>query len=346
MPSPTTYKDSGVDIDAGDELVDRIKTFSKKTKRVEVISGIGGFAGLFSLASSRVKNPVLVASTDGVGTKLKLAIDMGKYDTIGQDLVAMCVNDLICCGAEPLFFLDYFATGRLDTDTAAAIISSIATSLGDINCALLGGETAEMPGLYRDGDFDLAGFSVGLVDKNDIIDGSSVGLGDLVIGLASSGVHSNGYSLVRRIIADAGLDLAKPQAFAPQGLGPALLEPTMIYVNAVLNLIKISSIHAMAHITGGGIVGNLPRVLPKTCKAVLDKKRIETPELFLFLKKTGNVPEDEMWRVFNMGVGYMLVVKASEGDTVLQQLKGMNVKATLLGTIEKKKAKDEGVEFA
>lgn len=345
MPQPTTYKDSGVDIDAGDALVDRIKSFSKKTKRVEVISGIGGFAGLFSLTSSKVKNPVLVASTDGVGTKLKIAIDAHRYGAIGQDLVAMCVNDLVCCGAEPLFFLDYFATGRLDTEDAATIISSIAAALEGINCALLGGETAEMPGLYRDGDFDLAGFAVGLVDKNDIIDGSSVSLGDQVIGLASSGIHSNGYSLVRHVIARAGLDLAQKHAFAPQGLARALLEPTLIYVNPVLSLIKGGAVRAMAHITGGGIEGNLPRVLPKACKAVLEKNRIETPELFRFLQKAGNVPEDEMWRVFNMGIGYMLVVKPQSCDQVLQQLKGMNMKATLLGTIEKKKSKDAGVDF-
>lgn len=345
MALKTTYKDAGVDIDSADDLVTRIKSFSKKTNRVEVISGIGGFAGLFSLTNSQVKNPVLVASTDGVGTKLKIAIDLAKYDTIGQDLVAMCVNDLICCGAEPLFFLDYFATGRLNSDDAAAVINSIATALQGINCTLLGGETAEMPGLYRDGDFDLAGFSVGLVDKNKIIDGSMVGLDDQLIGLASSGVHSNGYSLVRKIIETAGLDLRQKHLFAPEGLGLALLKPTMIYVNPVLNLLKSYDVHSMAHITGGGLVENLPRVLPKTCKAVLNKSAIATPEIFRYLQKHGGVPEDEMWRVFNMGIGYVIVVKARDLDGALAQLNAMSCPATHIGSIQKKKSKDLSVEF-
>lgn len=345
MPLKTTYKDAGVDIDTADDLVTRIKSFSKKTKRVEVISGIGGFAGLFSLTNSQVKNPVLVASTDGVGTKLKIAIDLAKYNTIGQDLVAMCVNDLICCGAEPLFFLDYFATGRLNSDDAAAIINSIAESLKDINCALLGGETAEMPGLYRDGDFDLAGFAVGLVDKNKIIDGSTVGLGDQVIGLASSGVHSNGYSLVRKIIEVAGLDLRQKHLFAPEGLGSSLLAPTIIYVNPVLKLLKSYDVHAMAHITGGGLVENLPRVLPKTCKAIIKKSAILTPEIFRYLQKHGGVPEDEMWRVFNMGIGYVLVVKQDDLDGALAQLRVMDILAEHIGSIDKKNQKDLSVEL-
>lgn len=340
-----TYKDAGVDIDTADNLVDRIKVFSKKTKRMEVISGIGGFAGLFSLTNSQVKNPVLVASTDGVGTKLKIAIEMRKYDTIGQDLVAMCVNDLICSGAEPLFFLDYFATGKLEPGAAATIINSIAKALAEINCALLGGETAEMPGLYRDGDFDLAGFAVGIVDKSKIIEGTSVGLGDTIIGLASSGVHSNGYSLVRKIISVAGLNLKQTHTFAPLGLGLELLKPTSLYVNPVLHLLKSSEIRSMAHITGGGLVENLPRVLPKTCKAVIQKSCIATPEVFRFLQKHGGVPEPEMWRVFNMGVGYVLVVKPSDAEGILSNLMSVGVATSIIGTIEKKKSKDTGVEL-
>lgn len=345
MALKTTYKDAGVDIDTADDLVTRIKSFSKKTKRVEVISGIGGFAGLFSLANSQVKNPVLVASTDGVGTKLKIAIDLAKYDTIGQDLVAMCVNDLICCGAEPLFFLDYFATGRLNPDDAATIINSIAEALKDINCALLGGETAEMPGLYRDGDFDLAGFSVGLVDKDKIIDGSTVGLGNQIIGLASSGVHSNGYSLVRKIVEVAGLDLRQKHLFAPEGLGLALLAPTLIYVNPVLKLLKSYDVRSMAHITGGGLVENLPRVLPKTCKAIIKKSAVPTPEVFRYLQKHGGVPEDEMWRVFNMGIGYVIVVKPDDLDGALAQLRAMAVNAEHIGSIDKKNQQDLCVEL-
>ncbi len=345
MASKTSYKDAGVDIDAGDELVERIKPMATSTKRSGVMEGLGGFAGLFALGQhSQVKDPVLVASTDGVGTKLKLAIDLKKYDTIGQDLVAMCVNDLICCGAEPLFFLDYYATGKLDVSQAADVINTIATCLKDINCALLGGETAEMPGLYKTGDFDVAGFAVGLVDRPKIIDGSDVRLGNKVIGLASSGVHSNGYSLVRKIIEDHKLDL-KQKYFGKTTLGEALLAPTIIYVNAVLNLLKQFKINAMAHITGGGIVENLPRVLPKQCKAVIEKKSIVVPELFKFLQKTAGIDDAEMWRVFNMGIGYTLVVAPQDEKNIIEQLTALGYAAAVIGTIAQKQGDEAGVEL-
>jgi phosphoribosylformylglycinamidine cyclo-ligase len=341
----TTYKGAGVDIAAGDTLVDRIKSAAKGTKRMEVISDLGGFAGYFSLTSSKVKNPVLVAATDGVGTKLKIAIDMGRFDSIGQDLVAMSVNDLICCGAEPLFFLDYYATGKLAVEQAATVITGIARALKEINCALLGGETAEMPGMYRVGDFDLAGFAVGIVDRNKIIEGAGVRIGDAVIGIVSSGFHSNGYSLVRRVIEDRALDLNKVRPATKKSLGEELLAPTTIYVNPVMRLLRNFEIRSMAHITGGGLVENLPRVLPKKCKAVIDAHRIKTPPLFRYLQDEGRIPEDEMWRVFNMGIGFVLVVKDEEADSVLQQLKGMRFEAARIGVIAEKKAHDHGVEL-
>lgn len=340
----TTYKAAGVDIEAGNKLVDQIKTLAQETKRMEVISGIGGFAGLFSLQSVNVKDPVLVATTDGVGTKLKLAIESRSFDHIGQDLVAMCVNDLICCGAEPLFFLDYYATGQLQVDQAAAVINSISSSLKEINCSLLGGETAEMPGMYQKNDFDLAGFAVGIVDKNALIDGSSVGIGNKVIGLSSSGLHSNGYSLARKIIENHKLDLNKAY-FSDTALGKALLTPTIIYAKPILNLLREFDIHAMAHITGGGLVENLPRVLPKQCKAVLDKNKINVPQIFTFLQETAAISDDEMWRVFNMGIGYVVVVSPDIEKAVLEQLAAMDVVACTIGTIEEKKDGDTGVEF-
>jgi len=337
-----TYKTAGVDIDAGNALIDRIKPACDKTKRTEVISSLGGFAGLFSLGNLNCKNPVLVASTDGVGTKLKVALDMGKFDTIGQDLVAMCVNDLICCGAEPLFFLDYYATGKLDVEVASAVIISIAESLKDINCTLLGGETAEMPGLYNKGDFDLAGFAVGIVDKDRIIEGTSVGIGNVVIGLESSGFHSNGYSLVRSVVKECGLDLNKKLPFnSEQTLGELLLAPTKIYVTPILNLLRHYNISSMAHITGGGIVENLPRVMPKKCKALIDTSRFKVPELFRYIQEQGNIPEAEMWRVFNMGIGYILVVKPGDADGIVQQLNGMKYKAHVIGEIQERKTESD-----
>lgn len=341
MTAPTTYKSSGVDIEAADQLVDDISTLAKSTLRPEVISGIGGFAGLFSLAASNVKKPVLVACTDGVGTKLKLAIDLSRYDGLGQDLVAMCVNDLICCGAEPLFFLDYFATGKLDPKQCAQIIASISLSLKNINCALLGGETAEMPGLYAKGDFDIAGFSVGVVDQDNIIDGKTATAGDVVIGLSSCGPHSNGYSLIRKIIENAKLDLHAKHAFAPDGLGACLLAPTTVYVNPILRLIRQIPVKALAHITGGGLVDNLPRVFPDTLCAVLEKNKINTPEIFRFLQKACLVPEDEMWHVFNMGVGFCMIVSPNESDSCIEFFNEQSCTATVIGVLEARKNVDK-----
>ena len=341
MKNKLTYKDSGVDIDAGNQLVQQIKSFAKATKRKEVVSGIGGFSGMFSLANSNIKNPVLVAATDGVGTKLKIAIDSNTIDTIGQDLVAMCVNDLICCGAEPLFFLDYYATGKLDNTKAAVVIKSIATCLQDINCTLLGGETAEMPGMYQEHDFDLAGFAVGLVDREKIIDGSNISIGDKIIGLDSAGIHSNGFSLVRKIIAEHNLDINKVPDFAKLTYKDILLAPTTIYVNPILNLLKNYSIHGMAHITGGGLIENIPRVLPKRCAAQVAKSKIKTPDIFSFLQDIGHVPDDDMWRTFNMGVGFILIVKHEEEQAVLEQLQAMNMGAACIGEITSRKTSEQ-----
>lgn len=340
MTAPTTYKSSGVDIDAADNLVDDISRSAKATLRPEVISGIGGFAGLFAMPEG-YKKPVLVASTDGVGTKLKLAIDLGFYDGLGQDLVAMCVNDLICCGAEPLFFLDYFATGKLNVDQCSKVIASISKSLADIRCTLLGGETAEMPGLYMRGDFDIAGFSVGVVEKDKIISGKSVQPGDVIIGISSSGPHSNGYSLIRKIIENANLDLASSHDFAPDGLGRALLKPTKIYVNPVLKLLQHTDIKAMAHITGGGLVENLPRVFPESLCAVLQKDKIQVPQVFRFLQHEGNVPEDEMWRVFNMGVGFCVIVGPNDVDACVATLKNQGCSSSVIGSLKTRQGTDK-----
>lgn len=335
MTSFTTYKDSGVDIDEADKLVDEISALAKSTLRPEVISGIGGFAGLFALPQGYQK-PVLVACNDGVGTKLKLAIDLNHYEGLGQDLVAMCVNDLICCGAEPLFFLDYFATGKLDSQQCVQVIASMSRCLKEIRCTLLGGETAEMPGLYARGDFDIAGFSVGIVDEDKIISGKNVEEGDVVIGLSSSGPHSNAYSLIRKIIEKNRLDLKAKHSFAPQGLGLALLEPTKIYVSPVLALTKKISVKALAHITGGGLVENLPRVFSETLCAVLEKDKIQVPEIFRFFQKSGQVPEDEMWRVFNMGIGFCAIVKPEDSQPAVDFLNLQGFPARVIGVMNKK----------
>lgn len=332
-----TYKEAGVDIDSGNALVEKIKPLAKLTKRDEVLSGIGGFSGLFSLGALKMEHPVLVAATDGIGTKLKVGLDYQKFDGLGQDLVAMCVNDLICCGAEPLFFLDYFATSHLDVDQASAVINSVSRALKEINCALLGGETAEMPGLYQKNDFDVAGFAVGVVDKNKIIDGQRVSSGNKIIGLGSSGIHSNGYSLVRKIIADQNLDLHKIY-FGDKPLGDVLLEPTRLYVNPVLELLKHHDVLSMAHITGGGLIENLPRVLPSTSKAVINSAPISTPPLFEFFQKQGQIEDQEMWRVFNMGVGFAMVLPADQEQAALDKLNQMNVPAFSLGEIHDRSA--------
>jgi phosphoribosylformylglycinamidine cyclo-ligase len=331
---PITYKDAGVDIDAGNQFVNMIKPLVKATSRPEVLTDIGGFGGLFSLNSSKYKRPTLVAATDGVGTKLKLAFTMDKHDSVGIDLVAMCVNDVIVQGAEPLFFLDYLATGKLAPDAAFEIVKGIAEGCKQAGCALLGGETAEMPGMYGGGEYDLAGFTVGVVDNDNIIDGSSITKGDQVIGIASSGLHSNGYSLARKIfLEEMQLNLHDTPAELGQSLGNALLTPTRIYVKSILNLIRDFTIKGIAHITGGGLLENLPRVLPQHCKAVLDRGSWEKPIIFEMLRDGGNIPEDEMFRTFNYGIGMTLVVSPTEVEDIVGRLAGLGERAYLIGEI-------------
>lgn len=323
-----TYKDAGVNIDTANEFIRKIKPLVKKTERPEVLSSIGHYAGLFALNKDKYRDPVLVASTDGVGTKLKLALDWGNLGGLGQDLVAMSANDILCLGAEPLFFLDYFATGKLDVKTASTILEGIARACGEIHCSLLGGETAEMPKIYRGGDFDLAGFIVGIVEKAEMIDGSAIRPGDRVIGIASSGFHSNGYSLIRKIV--SGKKLSRP-------LRDLLLEPTRLYVNLVLGLKKSFPIHGIAHITGGGLVENLPRLFPDDCRAVLHLDSWPRPPIFEMIKKWGRVREEEMHRVFNCGIGLMLVVPAEDSDAILSHLHGMKEEAWMIGEIKERK---------
>lgn len=341
---PITYKDAGVDIDAGNRFVDMIKPLVKLTNRPEVLTDIGGFGGLFSLNSSKYKRPTLVAATDGVGTKLMLAFMMDKHDTVGIDLVAMCVNDIIVQGAEPLFFLDYFATGKLAPEAAVEVVRGIAEGCKQAGCALLGGETAEMPGMYGGGEYDLAGFSVGVVDNDNIIDGSSITTGDKIIGIASSGLHSNGYSLARKVFLDTmGLDLKATPNDLDKPLGEELLTPTRIYVKSILNLMRDFSVKGVAHITGGGLLENLPRVLPQKCKAVINRNSWEKPAIFEMLREGGNIPEVEMYRTFNYGIGMVIVVPENEVDDIIGRLSGLNEKAYLIGEIVP--AKEPSVEL-
>jgi phosphoribosylformylglycinamidine cyclo-ligase len=329
-----TYGDAGVDIDAGNRLVERIKPLVKATARLGTDAEIGGFGGVFDLARARFKDPLLVAATDGVGTKIKLAIDTGRHDTIGIDLVAMSVNDLIVQGAEPLFFLDYFACGKLDNDVAAAVIGGIATGCKEAGCALIGGETAEMPGLYQSGDCDLAGFALGAVERGKLLP-RGVAPGDVILGVASSGVHSNGFSLVRKIVAQSGVKLDAPAPFSPQQkLGEALLTSTRIYVKAVLAALKIENgIKALAHITGGGFVDNVPRVLPKGTAARIELGAIPVLPVFAWLAKAGGVSEAEMLRTFNCGVGLVVVVEARRAEMVGAALFGAGEKVVRLGEV-------------
>ena len=330
---PLSYRDAGVNIDAGNEFVEKIKTSVASTNRPGVMGSLGGFGGLFELPTDRYKQPVLVSGTDGVGTKLKLAIELEKHDTIGIDLVAMCVNDILVLGAEPLYFLDYYATGELNTEIAADVVEGIAEGCRQSNAALIGGETAEMPGMYSKGDYDLAGFCVGVVEKENIIDGSQVKSGDVMIAIASSGPHSNGYSLVRKIIEVSNADLNDPIADNTT-LGEALLAPTTIYVKAIHALLDKFNIHSMAHITGGGLLENIPRVLPDDTKAVIDQKSWQLPPVFQWLQKNGNVEINEMYRTFNCGVGMVLITSAEESENIIATLKQQNEHAWLLGTIE------------
>ncbi|HHF4347107.1 TPA: phosphoribosylformylglycinamidine cyclo-ligase [Haemophilus influenzae] len=325
-----SYKDAGVDIHVGNELVERIKGDVKRTRRSEVMGGLGGFGALCALPT-KYKEPILVSGTDGVGTKLRLAIDLNKHDTIGQDLVAMCVNDLIVQGAEPLFFLDYYATGKLDVDVAASVIKGIADGCEMSGCALVGGETAEMPGMYHEGDYDLAGFCVGVVEKSEIIDGTAVKTGDTLIALGSSGAHSNGYSLIRKVLEVSG---ANP-ADLLEGKPPSehLLAPTKIYVKSILQLIKQTEVHAIAHLTGGGFWENIPRVLPDNTKAVIDESSWQWPEIFNWLQEKGNISRYEMYRTFNCGVGMVIALPEKEVETALALLEQAGEKAWVIGKI-------------
>jgi phosphoribosylformylglycinamidine cyclo-ligase len=325
-----TYRDAGVDIDAGDELVERIKPIVRRTQRPEVLAGVGGFGALVGLPQ-KYREPVLVSGTDGVGTKLRLAIDTGRHDRIGIDLVAMCVNDVAVQGAEPLFFLDYYATGKLSVDVAETVITGIAEGCRQAGCALVGGETAEMPGMYHGGDYDLAGFCVGVVERSGIIDGTQVKAGDAIIGMASSGVHSNGYSLVRKLIQVAGAD--EHTQLAGRTLFDRLLEPTRIYVKNMLQLAASVPVHAFAHITGGGLTDNIPRVLPDGMEARLERRAWHRDPLFDWLASTGNIAPSEMHRTFNCGIGMIAVVAPENADQALRLLTGAGERATLIGHI-------------
>ncbi len=339
-----TYRDAGVDIDSGNQLIEKIKPIAARTRRPGVMQGLGGFGALFDLAETGYKNPVLVSGTDGVGTKLKLAIQMQKFDTIGIDLVAMCVNDLLVQGAEPLFFLDYYATGALNNDVASAVIGGIGIGCELSGAALIGGETAEMPDMYASEDFDLAGFCVGVVEKDRIIDGSKVRAGHSLIGLASSGPHSNGYSLVRKIIERSGASL--DDDFASSTLGATLLEPTRIYVKNILALLQQCEVLSMSHITGGGLLENIPRVIPDDCKAVIDTSSWQMPAVFDWLQQQGNVERNEMFRTFNCGVGMVLVVAQADADAAIRQLRDLGETAWLIGQIESRNTQEAGVILA
>lgn len=325
-----SYRDAGVDIDAGDALVNAIKPFAKRTMREGVLGGIGGFGALFEIGK-KYKEPVLVSGTDGVGTKLKLAFQLNRHDTVGIDLVAMSVNDILVQGAEPLFFLDYFSCGKLDVDTASRVVKGIAAGCEQAGCALIGGETAEMPGMYPDGEYDLAGFAVGAAEKSALIDGTKIKAGDVVLGLASSGIHSNGYSLVRRIIDVASPDLNAD--FDGRPLADALMAPTRIYVRPLLKLMESVEVKGMAHITGGGLVENVPRVLPDNVTAELDKSAWTMPPLFSWLQKNGNVAEDEMHRVFNCGIGMVVIVSQENAEKALSILKDAGETVWQIGVI-------------
>ncbi len=327
-----TYADAGVDIDAGNALVDRIKPAAKRTNRSGVMSGLGGFGALFDLKDAGYSDPILVGATDGVGTKLRIAIDTGVVDGVGIDLVAMCVNDLVCQGAEPLFFLDYFATGKLETETAARIIEGIAEGCVRSGCALIGGETAEMPGMYPKGDFDLAGFAVGAMERGTALP-ADVQEGDVLLGLASDGVHSNGYSLVRKIVELSGLDWDAESPFSQGTLGEALLTPTRLYVKQSLAAVRAGGVHALAHITGGGLTENLPRVLPENLGADIDLDAWELPGVFKWLADVGGIAETEMLKTFNCGIGMILSVSADHADDLIAILQDEGETVSRLGTV-------------
>lgn len=329
-----TYKDAGVDIEAGNSFVNMIKPLVKSTFRPEVMAEIGGFGGLFSLNASKYKNPVLVSGTDGVGTKLKIAFMADRHDSVGIDLVAMCVNDIIVQGAEPLFFLDYLATGRLHPEKAAQIVKGIAEGCRQAGCALIGGETAEMPGFYTDGEYDVAGFAVGVVDRENIIDGSGISVGNRLIGIASSGLHSNGYSLARKLVFERlGLSIEALFPGTDRTVADELLIPTRIYVRSVMNLLRDFKINGIAHITGGGLLENVPRILPRGCQAAIQLDTWQRPDLFNILQEAGNVERNEMYRAFNMGIGMVLSVAESDAEDIIDRLKGLGDQAWIIGEI-------------
>ncbi len=330
LSQPLDYQAAGVNIDAGNRLVDNIKPLAARTKRPEVLGGLGGFGALVEIPAG-YRHPILVSGTDGVGTKLRLAMQMGKHDTIGIDLVAMCVNDIVVSGAEPLFFLDYYATGHLEVATATDVIKGIATGCELAGAALVGGETAEMPSMYEGEDYDLAGFCVGVVEKSEIIDGSQVKSGDILIALASSGAHSNGYSLIRKVIEISGAALNSP--FAGRTLGEVLLEPTRIYVKSILALMKAVQVKALSHITGGGLLENIPRVLPENCCAQLQRNSWQVPEVFQWLQQQGQIADREMWRTFNCGVGMVICVAPEQVETALACLQTHGENAWVIGQI-------------
>ena len=333
--TPLTYRDAGVDIDAGDALVERIKPFAARTMRPEVLGGIGGFGALVEV-SKKYRNPVMVSGTDGVGTKLKLAFRLKKHDTIGIDLVAMSVNDILCSGAEPIFVLDYFACSKLDVGVAADVVKGIAEGCEQANCTLIGGETAEMPGMYDPNEYDLAGFAVGLVEKESIIDGRRIALGDTVVALPSNGPHSNGYSLVRKVIAVSSADLFEPFGDDGGTLGQALLQPTRIYVRPVLALLGKVDVKGLAHITGGGLTENIPRILPETMCARLEASSWKRPAIFDWLKKHGHIDEAEMQRTFNCGIGMVVVVSQADAPAAIAALRSEGVEAFEVGAIVKR----------
>jgi phosphoribosylformylglycinamidine cyclo-ligase len=339
----TSYADAGVSIDRGYELVQRIKSAATTTHNAGVMGNLGGFGALFDVAAFSYKDPVLVSGTDGVGTKIKLAIDMQRHDTIGVDLVAMCVNDLLVQGARPLFFLDYFASSKLDVEVASTVITGIADGCRLAGCALIGGETAEMPGMYTSGDYDLAGFCVGAVERDQIIDGSKVKAGDILIGIASTGPHSNGYSLIRKIFSDSNTEFSAP--FEDKTIGEAMLTPTRIYVNSILQLIAALPVKALAHITGGGLTENIPRVLPAGLDAVIDTRTWRLPPVFGWLMDKGNVEIDEMYRTFNCGVGMVVCVDKKDQATALACLARAGETPWVIGAIAANDTMDSHVKF-
>jgi phosphoribosylformylglycinamidine cyclo-ligase len=342
----TTYREAGVDIDAGDEFVDRIKPLVRSTFRPEVLTDLGGFGGLFRLHAKQYEDPVLVSGTDGVGTKLRIAFLMNKHDTVGIDLVAMCVNDIAVSGAEPLFFLDYFATGKLAVNKAKDVVSGIADGCRQAGCALIGGETAEMPSMYPEGEYDLAGFAVGVVDRPKIIDGKTIKPGDTILGLASSGLHSNGYSLARRVFFEkAKLDVSATLPELERPLGEALLTPTRIYAKQILALIKEFRIKGIAHITGGGITENLPRILPQGVRAKINRKAWTIPPIFQALSKLGQVERQEMYRVFNMGIGLILIVPSQSATAVLKKAAELGDQGWKIGEIVSSSGTEGEVEY-